>query len=105
QQRGLGRTGQHPEAGQQPAGAAARPSSDPRTGSGRTQLPPGQPTGTAAGGATSLDRRGDLMSQPREAIALLYDGGPEAPRITAKGEAEMAERIVQLELVYEVPFY
>ena len=36
------------------------------------------------------------MSQPREAIALLYDGGPEAPRITAKGEGELAEQIVQL---------
>lgn len=45
------------------------------------------------------------MSQPREAIALLYYGGPEAPRITAKGEGELAEQIVQLALEYEVPIY
>ena len=43
------------------------------------------------------------MSTPREALALLYDGGPEAPRITAKGEGELAEQIVQLALEYEVP--
>lgn len=45
------------------------------------------------------------MEKQREAIALLYEDGPEAPRITAKGEGELAEQIVQLALEYEVPIY
>lgn len=45
------------------------------------------------------------MSKPREAIALLYEGGPESPSITAKGEGELADEIIQLALEYEVPIY
>lgn len=45
------------------------------------------------------------MEKQREAIALLYEGGPDAPKITAKGEGELAEQIVQLALDYEVPIY
>lgn len=46
------------------------------------------------------------MERQRKAIALLYDeGGPEAPQITAKGEGDLAEQIVQLALEYEVPIY
>ncbi len=45
------------------------------------------------------------MSKPREAIALLYDGGEQAPTITAKGDGELAERIIELAISYEVPIY
>lgn len=40
----------------------------------------------------------------REAIALVYDGD-QAPTLTAKGEGELAEQIVQLAMDYEVPIY
>lgn len=45
------------------------------------------------------------MSDAREAIALVYDGGEQAPTITAKGEGDLAEQIVQLAMQYEVPIY
>ncbi|PRB81980.1 EscU/YscU/HrcU family type III secretion system export apparatus switch protein [Pseudomonas sp. MYb185] len=45
------------------------------------------------------------MSEQREAIALVYEGGTDAPSITAKGEGELAERIIQLAMDYEVPIY
>jgi len=45
------------------------------------------------------------MSDHREAIALLYDGGEQAPTVTAKGEGDLAERIIQLALEHEVPIY
>jgi flagellar biosynthesis protein len=41
---------------------------------------------------------------PREAIALVYDGD-RAPILTAKGEDELAEQIIQLAMDYEVPIY
>ncbi|GAA6130598.1 EscU/YscU/HrcU family type III secretion system export apparatus switch protein [Halopseudomonas sabulinigri] len=44
------------------------------------------------------------MSKNREAIALVYDG-EQAPTLTAKGEGELAEQIIQLALDYEVPIY
>jgi flagellar biosynthesis protein len=44
------------------------------------------------------------MSTQREAIALVYDG-EQAPTLTAKGEGELAEQIIQLALDYEVPIY
>tara|TARA_R110000764_G_scaffold233985_1_gene327618 strand:+ start:521 stop:847 length:327 start_codon:yes stop_codon:yes gene_type:complete len=44
------------------------------------------------------------MSTHREAIALVYDG-EQAPTLTAKGEGELAEQIIQLALDYEVPIY
>jgi flagellar biosynthesis protein len=44
------------------------------------------------------------MSNSREAIALVYDG-EKAPVLTAKGEGELAEQIIQLALDYEVPIY
>jgi flagellar biosynthesis protein len=43
-------------------------------------------------------------SAPREAVALVYDGD-HAPTLTAKGEGELAEQIVQLAMEYEVPIY
>ena len=45
------------------------------------------------------------MDKPREAIALLYDGGEQAPTITAKGDGELAEQIIELAMNYEVPIY
>lgn len=45
------------------------------------------------------------MTKQREAIALLYDGGEQAPSITAKGDGELAERIIELAMDYEVPIY
>lgn len=44
------------------------------------------------------------MKQSREAIALLYEGD-QAPTLTAKGEGELAEQIIQLAMEYEVPIY
>ncbi|HDY99083.1 MAG TPA: flagellar biosynthesis protein FlhB [Pseudomonas sabulinigri] len=44
------------------------------------------------------------MSSTREAIALVYDGA-QAPTLTAKGEGELAEQIIQLAIDYEVPIY
>lgn len=44
------------------------------------------------------------MSTKREAIALLYDGD-QAPTLTAKGEGDLADQIIQLAMEYEVPIY
>ncbi|MFN3580616.1 MAG: EscU/YscU/HrcU family type III secretion system export apparatus switch protein [Pseudomonas sp.] len=44
------------------------------------------------------------MKKEREAIALLYEGD-QAPTLTAKGEGELAEQIIQLAMDYEVPIY
>jgi len=44
------------------------------------------------------------MSNNREAIALVYDGD-QTPTLTAKGEGDLAEQIIQLAMEYEVPIY
>lgn len=44
------------------------------------------------------------MNTKREAIALLYDGD-QAPTLTAKGEGDLADQIIQLAMEYEVPIY
>ncbi len=44
------------------------------------------------------------MQKPREAIALVYDGD-QAPTLTAKGEGDLAEQIIELAMAYEVPIY
>ncbi|PKM31555.1 MAG: flagellar biosynthesis protein FlhB [Gammaproteobacteria bacterium HGW-Gammaproteobacteria-11] len=44
------------------------------------------------------------MDRQREAIALVYDGD-QAPTLTAKGEGELAEQIIELAMAYEVPIY
>ena len=44
------------------------------------------------------------MHKPREAIALVYDGD-QAPTLTAKGEGDLAEQIIELAMGYEVPIY
>lgn len=44
------------------------------------------------------------MDKSREAIALVYDGD-QAPTLTAKGEGDLAEQIIQLAMEYEVPIY
>ncbi|GGC97844.1 hypothetical protein GCM10007418_16540 [Halopseudomonas salina] len=44
------------------------------------------------------------MGKNREAIALVYDGD-QAPTLTAKGEGDLAEQIIQLAMEYEVPIY
>ncbi|MGF6220779.1 EscU/YscU/HrcU family type III secretion system export apparatus switch protein [Pseudomonas sp. YL-218 TE3947] len=41
---------------------------------------------------------------PRQAIALKYDGS-HAPTLTAKGDEELAEAILQIARDYEVPIY
>ncbi|MDR8366252.1 MULTISPECIES: EscU/YscU/HrcU family type III secretion system export apparatus switch protein [Pseudomonas] len=41
---------------------------------------------------------------PRQAIALKYDG-THAPTLTAKGDEELAEAILQIARDYEVPIY
>ncbi|MCX2887368.1 MULTISPECIES: EscU/YscU/HrcU family type III secretion system export apparatus switch protein [Pseudomonas] len=41
---------------------------------------------------------------PRQAIALTYDGH-QAPTVTAKGDAELAEAILALAREHEVPIY
>lgn len=41
---------------------------------------------------------------PREfAVALQYDGGDSAPRVTAKGGGEVAQRIMEIAREHEVP--
>jgi flagellar biosynthesis protein len=45
-----------------------------------------------------------MMSNNREAIALVHDGD-QAPTLTAKGEGDLAEQIIQLAMEYEVPIY
>ncbi|WP_152486857.1 EscU/YscU/HrcU family type III secretion system export apparatus switch protein [Halopseudomonas pelagia] len=45
-----------------------------------------------------------MMRKPREAIALVYDGD-QAPTLTAKGEGDLAEQIIELAMAYEVPIY
>ncbi len=42
--------------------------------------------------------------QPRQAIALSYDGAS-APNLTAKGDDELAETILAIAREYEVPIY
>ena len=42
--------------------------------------------------------------QPRQAIALSYDG-EQAPTVSAKGDAELAEAILALAREHEVPIY
>ncbi|MFJ4442766.1 EscU/YscU/HrcU family type III secretion system export apparatus switch protein [Pseudomonas sp. NPDC089422] len=42
--------------------------------------------------------------QPRQAIALNYDG-QQAPTLTAKGDDELAEAILALAREHEVPIY
>lgn len=42
--------------------------------------------------------------QPRQAIALSYDGAT-APSLTAKGDDELAEAILAIAREYEVPIY
>ena len=44
------------------------------------------------------------MTDPKQAIALVYDG-EQTPTLTAKGEGDLAEQIVQLAMEYEVPIY
>lgn len=44
------------------------------------------------------------MGKNREAIALVYDGD-QAPTLTAKGEGDLAEQIIQLAMEYDVPIY
>ncbi len=44
------------------------------------------------------------QNQPREAVALVYDGD-QAPTLTARGEGDLAEQILQLATEYEVPIY
>lgn len=41
---------------------------------------------------------------PRQAIALKYDGS-HSPTLTAKGDEELAEAILQIARDYEVPIY
>lgn len=43
-------------------------------------------------------------SEPRQAIALQYDG-QQAPTLTAKGDDALAEAILQLAREHEVPIY
>ena len=43
------------------------------------------------------------MKKPREAIALV--DGDQAPTLTAKGEGDLAEQIIELAMAYEVPIY
>lgn len=44
------------------------------------------------------------LLESSQAIALKYDG-ENAPKITAKGEDELAQAIIQLALEHQVPIY
>ena len=41
----------------------------------------------------------------RRAVALKYDGGPTAPRVVAKGEGLVAERIIELANEAGIPLH
>lgn len=46
------------------------------------------------------------MSSPRKAVALRYEAGKDrAPRVVAKGEREMAERIAAVAREHHVPVH
>ncbi len=38
-----------------------------------------------------------------KAVALKWEGGPEAPKVTAKGEGDIAEEILALAKAYDIP--
>lgn len=44
------------------------------------------------------------FTRPRKAVALQYDGLG-APKLTAKGNAEIADRIVELAKEHDIPLY
>lgn len=46
----------------------------------------------------------DSLLNASQAIALAYDG-VNAPKISAKGEDELAQAIIQLAIAHEVPIY
>lgn len=46
----------------------------------------------------------DSLFNATEAIALKYDG-KHAPTLSAKGEQELAQSIIELALAYEIPIY
>ncbi|MES2871252.1 MAG: EscU/YscU/HrcU family type III secretion system export apparatus switch protein [Pseudomonadota bacterium] len=46
----------------------------------------------------------NTQPEPRQAIALKYDG-QHAPTLTAKGDDELAEAILELAREYQVPIY
>jgi flagellar biosynthesis protein len=46
----------------------------------------------------------DTRKKPELAVALRYDGR-NAPRVTAKGEADLAEAIAQVAREHDIPLY
>jgi len=48
---------------------------------------------------------GQDKNAQRKAIALKYEGGPTAPRVIAKGEGFVAERIIELAQEAGIPLH
>lgn len=48
---------------------------------------------------------GEKKEKPRQAIALAYNPGEEAPKILATGKGELAERIIEKAKEADVPLY
>lgn len=47
----------------------------------------------------------EKKEKPRQAIALAYNPGEEAPKILAAGKGELAERIIEKAKEADVPLY
>lgn len=43
------------------------------------------------------------QNPPAKAVALKWEGGKEAPRVTAKGEGELAKEIIALAKAHDIP--
>lgn len=47
--------------------------------------------------------KGEQPAPPPKAVALQWEGGKEAPRVTAKGEGRLAEEIIALAREHGIP--
>jgi len=47
----------------------------------------------------------EQKSKPARAVALKYEGGKKAPKVVAKGDGLLAEKIIELAQEHDVPLY
>ncbi|MGM0380522.1 MAG: EscU/YscU/HrcU family type III secretion system export apparatus switch protein [bacterium] len=53
----------------------------------------------------SSDKSDTKMDRLEKAVAMQYEESEEAPRVTAKGKGEVAEKIIELAQQNDVPLY
>src|SRR5690606_33723946 len=63
-----------------------------------------RPARTTGRAQADTERENLIMNSPRDAVALFYDGKA-APKLSAKGEGDVAEEIVRIALEHGVPLY